>query len=88
MVGTAEAVLLGDGEDHPAAAVGAMVVHEAERAPAVAIKDEALAEDGHRLGAVLSEVGADGDGVPVAPQQLASRGTGPHPGEALVLLFC
>ena len=68
--------------------MGAVVGEEADAPGLVLEQDEVLTEHADGLGwAVVREVGGDGDGVPVAPEQFARGCAGADPRKQVVLLL-
>ena len=74
VVHAAQSVLLGDAVGEVDAPVRAEALDEAERAGLVLVEDEVHAEDADGLGGALHELAGSGDGVPVAPHELAHGG--------------
>ena len=87
MVGAADAVLFGDAVREVRLAVGAGGLDAPELAAGRTEQDEVLAQETNLLGRVVFvQLDAGGDGVPVAPHDLAHRRSGPDLGEPLILL--
>ena len=61
-----------------------VAVDQAIAAAAIAVDDEVLAHEAHRLDRIGVEFAGACDRVPVAAQQLAHRRAGPDAGEHLV----
>ena len=76
----------GDAVGEIGLAVRARRLNEAKLSLGVAVEHEVLAEEAHLLGGIVGvDLGAGGDGVPVAPEELAHRRAGANLGQSLVL---
>ncbi len=88
MIEAAQAAILDAAEGEIGATVRAMAAEQADLAGLVAEQHQILAHDADRhRRAAFGQLDAAGDGLPIAPQQLAAGGARPGLGEAPIL-FC